>query len=165
MEHTVTMQAREVLLQLLSAINLLTYDEYIKPLSLLGNSTIGGHTRHIIELFQQLNKGYFTGVINYDERERQVLIESNIDYAIDCIAQIVVALELPDKNLSLVSLYLGEHNIVASNYHRELLFNIEHCIHHQALIKIGFILLEKTELPADFGVAKSTLKSRYHTQG
>jgi hypothetical protein len=40
------------------------------------------------------------------------------------------------------------------------LFNIEHCVHHQAVIKIGLIYLEKTELSESFGAAKSTIEYR-----
>jgi hypothetical protein len=47
--------------------------------------------------------------------------------------------------------------VIKSNFERELLFNIEHCIHHQAIIKIGFLHLNKMELNDDYGVAKSTI--------
>jgi hypothetical protein len=41
-----------------------------------------------------------------------------------------------------------------------LMYNIEHCVHHQAIIKIAFLFLGKQEFVESFGVAKSTIKYR-----
>lgn len=152
-----TLEAKAVLLQLLDAINTLSYDDYTKKIKLLGKSSIGEHTRHIIELFQQLNRGYENGFVNYDDRKREVLIQENIDFAANCIAEIIQNLEKPDKPLELITLYNQHQDSLNTNYYRELLYNIEHCIHHQAIIKIGFLLLENDALENDFGVAKSTI--------
>jgi hypothetical protein len=45
------------------------------------------------------------------------------------------------------------------NYFRELLYNLEHCIHHQALIKWLFYKM-KLFLWMNFGVARSTIEYR-----
>ena len=47
---------------------------------------------------------------------------------------------------------------VDSNVQRELAFNLEHAIHHQALIKIGLNQLGQ-HMESGFGVAPSTLRS------
>ncbi|MDX1476670.1 MAG: hypothetical protein R3301_03155 [Saprospiraceae bacterium] len=46
-----------------------------------------------------------------------------------------------------------------SSLERELIYNIEHTIHHLAIIKIGLaIIAPDIPLPAHFGVAPSTVK-------
>jgi hypothetical protein len=49
--------------------------------------------------------------------------------------------------------------VVNSSLYRELLFNIEHAIHHMAILKIGTkIVLPEWDLPQQFGVAPSTIR-------
>jgi hypothetical protein len=40
---------------------------------------------------------------------------------------------------------------------RELLYNLEHCIHHQALIKVAVLESDTIFVNENFGVARSTL--------
>ena len=48
-----------------------------------------------------------------------------------------------------------------SSFERELLYCLDHAIHHQALIKIGLKELHLSHLVSpDFGVAYSTLRYR-----
>lgn len=54
----------------------------------------------------------------------------------------------------------GEEVRIESNYFRELLYNLEHCIHHQALIKVAVLQLDYLQIDPDFGVARSTLEYR-----
>ncbi|KPM32074.1 Hypothetical protein I595_1723 [Croceitalea dokdonensis DOKDO 023] len=50
---------------------------------------------------------------------------------------------------------------VQSTFFRELLYNIEHLVHHLAIIKIGIQSLEsKVEISDDFGIAASTIRNR-----
>jgi uncharacterized damage-inducible protein DinB len=158
--QSITIEVKNVLMQLLEAISSLTYDEYTQKINLLSNSTIGEHTRHIIELFQQLLKGYETTLIDYDKRERNIEIQDNIDYAVESIANIISALEKENKPLKLHTELNSNKIEIESNYFRELIYNIEHCIHHQAILKIAFLYLEKEEILDNFGVAKSTIKYR-----
>ena len=54
----------------------------------------------------------------------------------------------------------GEDEVaIQSSFYRELAYNIEHAIHHMALIKIGVRALRETiKLPDYFGVASSTVR-------
>lgn len=158
--NSLATEARAVLMQLVDCINQLNFDEYTQEISLLSNSTIGEHTRHIIELFQQLLSGYETENINYDNRKRDIRIQENIDFATESIANIVKRLEKNDKRLLLTTLYNNQEMVIESNYYRELMYNIEHCIHHQAIIKIALLHLGKTEIVENFGIAKSTIEYR-----
>jgi hypothetical protein len=47
-------------------------------------------------------------------------------------------LEKENKNIELLQIIDGE-KFIESNYFRELLYNLEHCIHHQALIKVAIL--------------------------
>lgn len=154
------LEAKTVLIQLIDMLYQLNYDEYTEKIGLLTNSTIGEHTRHVIELFQQLSKGYETGIVDYDNRKRNIQIQQNIDYAVECIAHIISNLEREDKPLLLKTAYNCQATLIASNYFREVMYNVEHCIHHQAIIKIAFLSLGKNDMDKNFGVAKSTILYR-----
>ena len=54
----------------------------------------------------------------------------------------------------------GEELRIDSNYFRELLYNLEHCIHHQALIKVAILQLGHLHVNENFGVARSTIEYR-----
>jgi hypoxanthine-guanine phosphoribosyltransferase len=43
---------------------------------------------------------------------------------------------------------------------RELLYNLEHCIHHQALIKVVVLQSSTVFVNDNFGVASSTIEYR-----
>ena len=134
-------------------------EEYTQKLSVLSNSSVGAHTRHLIEHFQQLLSGYESSKIDYDSRQRNPKIQQNANYAVECMFDIIANLDRPNKVLQLKSA-CSEDTPIESNYHREVLFNIEHCIHHQAIIKIGLLQLGEDVLNETFGVAKSTINHK-----
>ena len=49
---------------------------------------------------------------------------------------------------------------IPSNYYREIAYNLEHTIHHMALIRVGINEVSSVVLPTEFGVAYSTIKFR-----
>lgn len=149
-----------VLDELVELLDQLNPGQYTRPCPYLSGSTIGQHSRHIIELFQCLLQQYDSGVICYDLRPRQQLIETLPDYASQCIEEIKNSLTRPEKQLTLVQ-QTGESQLsAATSYSRELLYNFEHCIHHQALIKVAIHDLDAIRLSENFGVAPSTIKAR-----
>ncbi len=141
---------------------------YCKILPLLFNSNIGQHSRHFIEFFQCLliQSKNEDGVINYDLRKRNKRIEQEPQYAIETIDQIIEALPncISNCNLQLETAYDPNTNDtlrVSTCFDRELLYNIEHTIHHLAIIKIGLqLVMPSIELPSHFGFAPSTVKYR-----
>lgn len=151
---------RKTLLELSDLVSKLTQIEYCLPCPDLSNATIGEHTRHIIELFQCLENQYDYGIINYDNRNRDYLIQTKTDFAVSCIQAILNQIDKPNKNLQLQQIIDGESLFIESNYHRELLYNLEHCIHHQALIKVAIIQSATIEIDENFGVARSTIEYR-----
>lgn len=146
--------------ELVSLLNQLSNDDFSSPCKGLSNSTIGEHTRHIIEMFQCLENQYETGVVNYDKRNRDYRIQTDTSFALQCIAAIKNQLDKQNKKLALQQIVDGEEVQIESNYFRELLYNLEHCIHHQALIKVAVLQLEHLQINEDFGVARSTIEYR-----
>lgn len=146
--------------ELIGLLNQLSKTQYANSCAELSNASIGEHTRHIIEMFQCLEKQYDLGIVNYDKRERNILIQTDAVCAIKHIRIIQDNLEKENKNIELQQLIDGEEIRIQSNYHRELLYNLEHCIHHQALIKVAIFQCENVIVDKNFGVARSTIEYR-----
>jgi hypothetical protein len=146
--------------ELIGLLNQLSQEEYSKSCFELSSSSIGEHTRHIIEMFQCLNRNYDSGIVNYDKRERNVLIETNTNFAIQMILDIKNSISKVNKNLELQQTIEGVTVKIQSNYYRELLYNLEHCIHHQALIKVAILKCVNVAVDENFGVARSTIEYR-----
>jgi len=146
--------------ELVTLLGQLSDSEYSKPCTALSNATIGEHTRHIIEMFQCLENNYVSGLVNYDKRERNILIQTNTEFAIKSICKVQDNLEKENKNIDLQQIIDGEEIRIESNYYRELLYNLEHCIHHQALIKVAILQCENVTIDPNFGVARSTIEYR-----
>lgn len=145
--------------ELIDLLSQLSDDQYARPCGALSGATIGQHTRHIIELFQCLEHHYDSAAVNYDLRLRDIVIETNTHLAIAKMNEIKARLGRPNKAIRLLQSVDGNAVDIGSNYHRELLYNLEHCIHHQALIKVA--LLETDVTVSDhFGVASSTIEYR-----
>lgn len=152
---------RQLFIQIENALYQLSDAQYCYKNSLMGGATIGQHVRHITELYQEMVTGYSTGEINYEKRQRNLLIEQHRDYAIAQMQEVPEQLNRADKKLLLASCYDTANNLVIETcFVRELIYNIEHTVHHQALIKIGFKSAFAIDLPDEFGVAASTLKYR-----
>ena len=145
---------------LVDLLNQLSNSEYYNPCASLSNSTIGEHTRHIIEMFQCLEANYEAGIVNYDNRKRNIAIQTDTEFAISQIRIIQDSLEKQNKKIELQQIIDGEEIRIDSNYFRELLYNLEHCIHHQALIKVAVLQNATIIVDENFGVARSTIEYR-----
>jgi uncharacterized damage-inducible protein DinB len=152
---------QNVFVQLSESLKELSDEEYRQPSTILFNATIGQHVRHVIELFLELEKGYETGRVNYDKRKRDYTIETDKGAAIELLRQIYLRLNRFDKNLLLEASYDDNSNgtvLISTNYFRELMYNLEHTVHHMALIRVGINELSTVIVSEDFGVASSTIK-------
>ena len=134
--------------------------QYTQQHDLLAHASIGQHTRHIIELYQCLLDGYATGEVCYDNRKRDIRIETDLEVAVASLEKIEYSLDRPNKDLRLVLEGEQGNCQIDSNYNREVLYNLEHAIHHHALIKVALIPMTVIDVPAEFGVAPSTLAFR-----
>jgi hypothetical protein len=147
--------------QLNESLRQLSNEAYTQKSPALFNATIGQHVRHIIELFNWLEQGYHKGLINYEKRKRDYTIESNREVAMGLLQQIPVNFYRHDKNLLLEATcdeYSNDSILISTNYFRELVYNLEHTVHHMALIRVGINEVSEVRVPEEFGVAASTMK-------
>lgn len=150
-----------VFMQLGESLQQLDDEQYVRKSPELFNATIGQHVRHIIELFICLDEGYHTGVVNYEKRKRDYTIENDRNVAMRLLREIPEKFYPVNRTLMLESTY-DEHSdeifTIPTNYFRELVYNLEHTVHHMALIRIGINDVSAIRVPEGFGVASSTLK-------
>ncbi len=144
-------------------IEKLDESSYKNPQPLLSGSAIGKHIRHILELLEELLTGYEIGSINYDNRKRSLLLENLPEAAINKIKECHHKIEAltDDKKLVLGELCgttKADTITLVTSLNRELIYNIEHAVHHMAIIQIAIKANNLVDLPAHFGLAYSTLK-------
>lgn len=153
-----------ILNQLEGTIQQLNDTDFSKPSSALGRSTVGQHTRHTLEFFICLEKGFQKGIVNYDRRAHDKLIETDKFIALDAIDRIrkFVSSQRKDYPLKLEVGYERESEdclTIETNYFRELTYNIEHAVHHMAIMKIGLReIAPYVKFAPDFGIAVSTIR-------
>jgi len=160
--------SQDVLLQALGLLFNIWDATYSRVAEAPYSASIGGHYRHILEHFQCLVRGIRSGKINYDTRERNPRLETEVTYATIATCDVLRAIKnyteeslaRPCKVVNSVSYGLGETSVMESNIGRELAYCVGHAIHHYAIIRLicGHLGIE---VPKEFGIAPSTLKSRY----
>lgn len=154
-----------ILGQLENAITKVSSRDFVRPSTALGGSSIGQHIRHTLEFFVCLESGFDRGVVNYDNRAHDKLIEKDKTRALATLVGIrnfIIINNSDNKSLILEGIYdqdSTEVYTIGTNFYRELAYNIEHAIHHMAMIKIGINeVASYVKLPAGFGVAASTIR-------
>lgn len=151
------------LIQLKQSITAIEKKDYLEKRGILSGASIGSHIRHILELFSELEKGYESRIVQYEARARDKNLETDPQLAISMIEKISHSLVKPNKQLQLSFSYDLQSNkasYVSTNYWRELAYNLEHLIHHMAIIKIGLSEIANYSIPEEYGVAFATLQFR-----
>jgi len=154
---------QNIFVQLTESLHQLSGEEYTRPSKTLFHASIGQHVRHIIELFLCLEKGYDSGIVNYEKRKRDYRIETEKDLAIQLLKDIYHRIERPDIDLEMEAEDYEDGSaavVIPTNYFREIAYNLEHTVHHMALIRVGVNEVSTVQLPQEFGVAYSTIKYR-----
>ncbi len=166
-QNSLILAARQVLSQgrdLLAALDAEMYCRKPAP----GRSSIGDHYRHILDHFSCLLEGLPTHQVDYDDRERDVRIAEDRDFAawlteslLEQLEQLGArcgdALAAPMTVTYSVGYGGSTPDTMSSTVGREVAFSVSHAVHHFAIVR----LLAETfgsRLPKDFGVAPSTLK-------
>jgi hypothetical protein len=154
---------QQTLAELNDVICQLEDTQFSLSMPIFSGSSIGMHARHIVEFYQcLLEQSFDNQQVNYDKRARDLLLQTNLDYFSQSIETVISTLDTVSEArlkspLSIVTDDTQE--VMHSSLNRELHYNLEHTIHHAALIKIGILnLMPNKELPKSFGVAPSTIR-------
>jgi len=141
-------------------------DEYVQPLALMSEASIGQHIRHILEFYGCFFDGLHKERISYEKRKRRMDIEQDRSVAKQILINFRVCLPTLSLNHPIVveacfSADESDPSPMASSVLRELFFNLEHAIHHLAIIKMAVVqYFPSLVLDNEFGVAPSTLAYR-----
>lgn len=154
-------QLETILLQISDA-------QFTRKLSVLNYSTIGMHIRHIIEFYHCLMEAEVTKIVDYDARKRSIELETQTQKSITAIHDILNFVQRNEQDFPIMlkanyALNKEEKPItLKTTLYRELLYNIEHTVHHMAIIKIGIKELKDSHISIDenFGVAVSTIRNK-----
>lgn len=146
--------------QALKLLAMLPEGAYTEKADRAFGASVGDHLRHALDHYLALEQGLPGGRIDYEARARDPGIATNPEVAKGVIAEVRAFLESlearGDAGL-LVRPDNGEDPDTSSTLARELNFLLSHTVHHFALIAL--ICAERGHaLPADFGMAPSTLR-------
>ncbi len=129
--------------------------------NIYADSGIGRHVRHVVDHFLALKNGLGKFYIDYDKRHRDSLIETDIEIATNCLVELQGwLLSLNNDNIHFViksEIHCEKQQVVKifSNLERELLYLINHTIHHAAFIKLMAQQFE-IMMPDEIGIAPGT---------
>jgi len=127
------------------------------------SGSIGAHIRHVLDHVRVLVERPVQRTVTYDRRQRDTAIEHSRQDGISTLRRIAyrlrAAMDAPhDEMLVLEALVERDRPPIAvtTSLARELVFVLQHTIHHQAIIAV---LLHEIGIatPAQFGYAPSTL--------
>lgn len=140
----------------------LTDEQYTQRIRHLGQASIGGHSRHIIEILNCVLNGYAAGQVNYIHRHRNLELETNRELAIRTIREQLPVIDKTDKSLALYFEHENGEPLIYpfTTYFREIIYTIEHTVHHLALIKVALTEMNLELVNENFGVAYSTIVYR-----
>lgn len=135
--------------------------DYKSSLLELRCSTIGMHVRHVLEFYECLLFCNSKETVNYDKRKRNLLLEENIKYAENFITEIIdnISKISCNKRVLVVSSFQNEELLMESSLYREICYNIEHTVHHLAIISmVTSIHFNYINLSNDIGFTNCTLQ-------
>lgn len=124
-------------------------------------NNVGKHIRHILDHLQTFLCGLETGEINYDIRQRNSICEIDPDFAyaqLHAIRQKFEQVRLPATVLTVISevdCHAKRSESFQSNASREVLYLINHTIHHVAYVRL-LLRISNLSLPEHIGIAPCT---------
>lgn len=162
---------KQLLYQLINFMDLLSSTQYAAKLPILSNNTIGKHIRHIIEFYQYLLISYHKEqpLVDYDERQRNQRMEVDKQYAKEQIEQLLAQVQAATENkpmrLNCTLSDIGDKQALTTNFYRELAYNLEHTVHHLAIIKMAMMAhFPEVVLDQNLGVAYATVQHQQNGQ-
>lgn len=136
---------------------------YSKADKTVYGSSLGSHMRHVLDHYRAFLNAIDSGIVDYDDRKRDTIIENSRNAAIAESQALIDELSVlefwEDKQVGVRVAAAAEDSVKVSqsSLARELQFLVSHTVHHFALIAITSRVLGIQPLDT-FGVAPSTLK-------
>ncbi len=141
----------------------LTDEEYSAEFEELELRSIGAHHRHVLDSCAAFLSGHPAGAIDYRRRGRSRVVENQRSEGVaraDLLMESFATFVAPDTRVEVRdTLEPGKPPVVTrSTDARELLFLLEHMVHHHAMMRVCARGMG-VRVPAEFGVAPSTLEA------
>lgn len=153
---------KQILSQLEMVLQQMDLASYAMPLDMLSGNTVGMHVRHVLELYLEFFEGVKSLEINYDERKRDLPLQENLLVAYKVLVKVKDQLDTleNDSDLLVKACFNAQDNLaLPSSVSRELAYNLEHTIHHMAIIQICIKqYFSEIVLPVNFGKAYATIQ-------
>jgi hypothetical protein len=149
------MQAREVLARIED-------ETYAQAAPGTNGIRIGAHIRHVVETYECFLTGMGQGIVDYDCRRRNGVVETSPATAVHCVDCLVRQLQQVARlriDLPLSVRAEDASVLLSSTIGRELQVLMSHTIHHFAMVAVA-LHASGIEVDPDFGVAPSTLRYR-----
>ena len=158
MMRTALSNALDQLQLILTELNRLP-DQLADNLYLEAN--VGRHLRHVLDHAEALKQALLSGLVDYDQRDRGNAVETDRLLAMQTLSLLrlwVQTEDLDNRRIAVASEIDCEqtHRMqFDSNLHREILYVINHTIHHAAHIKLALKQFG-IQLPDAIGIAPGT---------
>ena len=142
-------------------LSLVSAADYQQSQPQLALNSAGSHMRHLLDHYQALLTGLSSGVVDYDQRNRNcrsqfdpVIANQRSEQLIEWLSQLQP--QQLTQPLSVQMAIANEPQQASSTLARELLFVSHHSTHHFAMIAIS-AKLQHYQLPEHFGLASATV--------
>lgn len=156
---------KQLLYQLINFMDSISSIQYAANLPILSNNSIGKHIRHIVEFYQYLLNSYHKeqSLVDYDERPRNGQTETDKQYAMEQVRQLIGRLAAATVNKEMFLNFTldesGRKQTLNTTFYRELAYNLEHTIHHLAIIKMAMMAhFPEIAVSKNLGVAYATVQ-------
>jgi len=137
----------------------------VEQLEAMHYPAVGPHFRHVVDHYALFLSGLTSGVINYDERQRDTVLETCCDHLLARISRIVdqfididVSMDAPVK-VQCATCTVTSSKEELSTIGRELMFLHSHAVHHLAMITLK-LEIAGVKVDPTIGLAPST--QRYY---
>jgi len=162
---TLVQQALTLLSENISSDEQLTFQSRLLPGSTIGKQLRHAHAHFLLLLEAITDSQSKEWVVNYDVRQRNTPMETNIQSAKEAMENLIAKLnefnelQLRSEDPIVVNAVTPDRQILQSSLGREIWFAAHHAIHHWAMVRV---VAAEQDIKVDdsFGVAPSTLLYR-----
>lgn len=125
-------------------------------------SCMGRHIRHVLDHYTALQTGIVSGEVDYDQRSRDSEIESSTEVAKQQVLNLIkwvnadITNDMPLNMKTEISISSQQFITVDSSLKRELIYLLNHTVHHMAQVSFALRILN-INIDSEIGIAPATL--------